>query len=90
MNPLPDDSKLKPFPGSNEAVEQGCDCPVADNGHGKGAYDDGDKYGFWVSGTCPLHQKHFPVPEDEWYRARAEGRPPWRPKLLCYLSQERR
>ena len=45
----------KPKPGSNEAIEQGCVCPVIDNGHGKGHLGDGEKYGWWISGYCPLH-----------------------------------
>lgn len=49
----------KPNPGSNEAIDQGCLCPVLDNGHGKG-YLDGvkDKNGktvFVINCVCPLH-----------------------------------
>lgn len=42
-----------PNPGSNEAVQQGCLCPVLDNRHG----DDelGRTRGFWINGGCPVH-----------------------------------
>ena len=47
-----------PSPGSPEARDQGCLCPVLDNAHGKGGYID-PVYGpqFWVVFTCPLHGK---------------------------------
>lgn len=47
-----------PNPGSDEAIEQGCTCPVLDNGHGRGAWTD-DKGGelFWITSGCPLHDK---------------------------------
>lgn len=52
--------KSTPNPGSDEALDQGCTCPVLDNGHGKGAYGgvlvDG-KPQFWVAEGCPLHDK---------------------------------
>lgn len=48
-------------PGNNAAIREGCTCPIHDNGHGKGAYGDGDKYGFWINGNCPLHKNKFPA-----------------------------
>ncbi len=39
----------KPNPGSDAARDVGCNCPVLDNGHGRG---DGP---FWVRMDCPLH-----------------------------------
>jgi hypothetical protein len=44
-------------PGSDEAIEMGCTCPVLDNGHGKGAWGwgTGDAPVFWISGDCPVH-----------------------------------
>lgn len=46
-------------PGSDEAIEQGCTCPVMDNAHGKGfslPHGDGTtSTNFWVSADCPLH-----------------------------------
>lgn len=40
-----------PNPGSDEAIEQGCICPVLDNNHGQGA--DGGYW--WITRDCPLH-----------------------------------
>jgi len=48
-----------PNPGSDDAVKQGCTCPVLDNSHGKGfpyPNNDGEMVQcFWISDTCPLH-----------------------------------
>jgi hypothetical protein len=46
----------KPNPGSVEAIDQGCTCPVMDNNGGKGIgpMKDGTIM-FWRSGGCPLH-----------------------------------
>lgn len=40
-----------PNPGSDEAIKQGCTCPVLDNNHGKGF----SKNMFYMSMDCPLH-----------------------------------
>jgi len=45
-----------PNPGSKEAQDLGCTCPVLDNEYGEGAYID--KTGepvFWITSGCPLH-----------------------------------
>ena len=43
----------EPNPGSDEAIAQGCSCPVMDNGHGRGsAHGDGT---FVMNTVCPLH-----------------------------------
>lgn len=48
--------EIKPNPGSIEAIEQGCTCPVFDNSHELGCYLDRDgKPLFWINGDCPLH-----------------------------------
>jgi hypothetical protein len=39
-----------PNPGSPEAIELGCTCPVLDNGHGQRV--DGL---FWMNMDCPIH-----------------------------------
>ena len=40
-------------PGSDEAIEMGCTCPVLDNSHGWGSmYGEGT---FWISIGCPIH-----------------------------------
>jgi hypothetical protein len=45
-----------PNPGSDEAREQGCNCPVIDNAHGLGAQGSrGEDAVFWMTSTCPLH-----------------------------------
>ena len=42
-------------PGSLQARKAGCICPVMDNGHGKGCFGNGFKYGWWTNSACPLH-----------------------------------
>lgn len=41
-----------PNPGSDEAIEHGCRCPVLDNSHGDG-YMGTDK--FVIAADCPIH-----------------------------------
>lgn len=44
-----------PNPGTKEAIDQGCTCPVEDNHHGKGVDGgDGERH-FWYNADCPLH-----------------------------------
>lgn len=45
-----------PNPGSDEAIEQGCTCPVYDNARGKGIMGE-ERFGFWLDKYCPLHGK---------------------------------
>ena len=52
-----------PNPGSDEAIDQGCTCPVLDNSHGKGYM--GIPNVFVFSGGCPLHSVKQPIKEDE-------------------------
>lgn len=48
-----------PSPGSDEAVKQGCICPVLDNGHGRGylgGMKDANGNTLYVTvSDCPLH-----------------------------------
>lgn len=51
-----------PNPGSAEAVERGCVCPVVDNCYGAGALagatlvrDAANEPVFWMDSLCPLH-----------------------------------
>lgn len=44
-----------PHPGSPEAVEQGCACPVIDNARGRGHLGDGERFGWWTDALCPIH-----------------------------------
>ena len=55
----------KPYPGSAEALKNGCKCAVMDNGYGKGYLGDGEKYGWWVSGDCPIHGAKEPETENK-------------------------
>lgn len=50
------------IPGSREAIDRGCRCPVIDNGHGRGIpwpRDDGldpsEHPSFVIQADCPLH-----------------------------------
>ncbi len=46
-------------PGSKEAVEKGCTCPVLDNNFGNGVpsrFISGPPY-FWHTAGCPVHDK---------------------------------
>ena len=43
----------RPNPGSNEAIAQGCTCPVLDNNYGKSAPWPPD--GWWMVEGCPVH-----------------------------------
>lgn len=49
-------NSLPPPPGSDEAMEKGCLCPVIDNGHGAGYYtmDNGVPL-YVINEACPLH-----------------------------------
>lgn len=48
-----------PNPGSDDAFEQGCICPVLDNGHGRGYM--GQEGVFATALGCPLHD----LPEED-------------------------
>lgn len=43
-----------PNPGSDEALNLGCLCPVLDNGHGRGYLGSEN---FVVALHCPIHNK---------------------------------
>lgn len=43
-------------PGSDKAIKVGCECPILDNAHGRGAWgSEGKDAIFWTSGNCPVH-----------------------------------
>ncbi len=54
-------NQSKPNPGSDTAIEQGCTCPVLDNGRG----DDelGRIRGFYINAACPMHVNQLPSKE---------------------------
>lgn len=43
-----------PVPGSDEALELGCTCPVMDNHRGAGIVIDGSVQ-YWYAEDCPIH-----------------------------------
>ena len=49
-----------PTPGSDDAIAQGCTCPVLDNGRGRGYQIDGKRQ-FWIDWACPVHMGHEPL-----------------------------
>lgn len=51
---MTDRIQTTPSPGSHEATERGCTCPVMDNAHGCGI-PSRDGPGFLIAGDCPLH-----------------------------------
>lgn len=48
-----DESKDWKAPGSKEAIEAGCTCPVMDNEYGRGVFLDGKLY--YINKQCPIH-----------------------------------
>lgn len=47
-----------PNPGSEEAQEKDCTCPVMDNHYGVGIPGPDGKNIFWMNEECPLHGWH--------------------------------
>jgi hypothetical protein len=47
-----------PKPGAPDAVKAGCECPVIDNHHGKGAQGKPDMW--WINSQCPMHGDEIP------------------------------
>ena len=59
------DTEPIPNPGSDEALELGCRCPVLHNAHGRGAMGtSGDDAEFWTNAACPLHGATISDPKD--------------------------
>jgi hypothetical protein len=48
-------AKGGPNPGSKEAQDQGCKCPIIDNHYGEGVPDGKGGHNFWMVGDCPIH-----------------------------------
>lgn len=42
-----------PNPGSDEALDLGCKCPIIDNNHGRFPVMGED--GYWINEACPIH-----------------------------------
>ena len=49
-----DNTHTIPNPGSKEAEDRGCTCPVMDNHYGEGIRI-GEEVVFWRTQGCPLH-----------------------------------
>jgi len=49
--------EMTPAPGSFEARDLGCTCPVFDNHYGRGFAGDGMVYGWIITEGCPVHAK---------------------------------
>lgn len=45
----------RPSPGSRQAIEKGCRCPIMDNSRGAGRPGDDDEVLFVMNMDCPLH-----------------------------------
>lgn len=43
------------YPGSKEATDKGCLCPVIDNHHGNGVPQRDGSVLFWHNHDCPMH-----------------------------------
>ena len=52
-----------PNPGSDDAIEQGCRCPVMDNAHGHGYL--GVAGTFVYSASCEMHWRQWRQGEEE-------------------------
>ena len=48
-----------PDPGTEEAIEMGCICPVMDNEYGRGWH--GQEGVFIYNSGCPVHEQKFEV-----------------------------
>jgi len=49
------------IPGTQEALDVGCLCPILDNSHGKGYMGLGEERGLYVyNGECPIHGSLVP------------------------------
>lgn len=49
------------LPGSNKAIKNGCTCAIIDNNYGKGRYGNGDKYGWFITSGCKIHDNKIKV-----------------------------
>jgi hypothetical protein len=62
--PSPLQHHPKGAPGSDQAIKNGCLCPVMDNARGRGMYIDTDGLAIYaVSNTCPVH--NYPIPIEQ-------------------------
>jgi hypothetical protein len=52
------------LPGSDGAVNAGCNCPQIDNHKGAGLRGNGQEFGWIMYADCPLHGDEVPLPRD--------------------------
>lgn len=53
--PMAATTNAVPHPGTQEAIAQGCTCPVLDNQHGLGVPMPHGGRGYWMKSGCPIH-----------------------------------
>jgi hypothetical protein len=58
-----EDEERKPAPGTDEALAEGCTCPVIDNSYGRGYR--GQPGIFVYSAACPIHGDGPSTPTQE-------------------------
>lgn len=51
------DKSDAPTPGSDEALAQGCTCPVVENDRGRGSY----RADFVIDLDCPIHGENLGI-----------------------------
>lgn len=51
-------------PGSPEAQQAGCTCPVIDNANGSGVPLGDSTVGYWINGDCLIHGLHKSAERD--------------------------
>lgn len=57
---------MESSPGSKEAWDRGCTCPVMGNAWGQGvAHPANTGVFFWINAACPLHGESSPKQEAE-------------------------
>ena len=55
-----------PNPGTQDAIDMGCTCPVIDNHYGKGTpLDDDGGVAFWYVQECPIHGLEVNIREED-------------------------
>lgn len=62
MSKIKAHSPAKPNPGTQEAIDKNCTCPVIDNHYGKGRF--GNEEVFIYNTECPLHTVDIEIKED--------------------------
>ena len=53
-----------PNPGTQDAIDMGCTCPIIDNHYGEGIPTD-DGFAFWYNQECPIHGFEVNIREED-------------------------